>query len=223
MTRRIVLCLLLTACRTGSDPKQSLESYLHDTSRGSYDRAYDRLSLDFRRRCDKPCFVRMLEAQPGASRQLLDELRSGTQSVVYQSEIKLRDGTQLALEQQPPDTEPARRATPPPFLFAESPLDFYPQDSPKNALRSFVRAFAARRFDVLMRFVPKSLESKLTADALRTRFDSEPRIASQVDALRQHLDDKVTVDGNTARLVTGPEQEATLMFEDGRWRVQKLE
>lgn len=223
MIRRLSLLLFLVACRSGSDPKQSLDSYLQETSRGSYDRAYDRLSTDFRRRCDKACFLRIIDAQPGQSRQLLDELRSGQPSVVYQAELKLQDGTRLALEQQPPTSPVQGKTAPPPFLFADNPLEFYPQDSPDKALRSFLRAFSAQRFDVLMRFVPKSLESKLSPDALRTRFQSEPRIASQVEALRKHLDDPLTVDGNTARLVTGPEQEATLILEEGRWRVQKLE
>ena len=109
----------------------------------------------------------------------------------------------LALEQQPPDTESARKKTPPPFLFAESPLDFTPARQPKNALRSFVRAFARRRAYAVCFPSRSKASSRLTRCG--HSFDSEPRIANQVDALRQHLDDKVTVDGNTARLVTGPE------------------
>lgn len=223
MRHPVALFLLLTACRTASDPQQSLDRYLQETSRGSYDSAYERLSRAFRRQCDKPCFIRMVESRPGLSRQLLDELHSGEASIVYQAELKLRDGTELHLEQAAPAATQPPSAPPPPFLFSDNPLDFYPQDSPARALRSFVRAFSAQRFDVLLRFVPKSLESKLTADSLRTRFQSEPRIATQVDAVRQHLDDPIAVEGNSAKLATGPEQEATLILEEGRWRIQKLE
>ncbi len=215
--------LLLSACHAGRDPQQSLDRYLQETSRGNFDAAYLRLSSEFRRQCDKPCFIRMVESHPGSSRQLLDELRSGKSSIVYQAEIKLRDGTQLHLEQAAEAATSASKAPPPPFLFTDNPLDFYPQDSPARALRSFVRAFSAQRFDVLLRFVPKSLESKLNAEALRTRFQSEPRISTQVDAVRQHLADPIAVEGNVAKLVTGPEQEATLVLEEGRWRIQKLE
>ena len=80
-----------------------------------------------------------------------------------------------------------------------------------------------QRFDVLTRFIPKSLESKLSSDALKQRFAAEPKITAQVESLRQHLDEPLTLDGNTARLPLGPEQEATLILEDGRWRVQKLQ
>lgn len=85
------------------------------------------------------------------------------------------------------------------------------------------RLLGAKRFDVLTRFVPKSFQNKLTPELLRERFASEPRIVAQVEALRKHLDEPVTIDGNTARLPLGPEQEATLLLQDGRWRVQKLE
>jgi hypothetical protein len=222
----LLLALGLGACgTTSSPPKEALHSYLQDSARGNIDAAYQRLSPSFRQRCDKACFGRLLDAQPGQSQKLLDELRSAEPSTVYSAEAKLASGVVLRLEQEPtvPGEPRPRRTAPPAFTFESNPLDFYPQDTPARTLRSFARAFAAKRHDVLQRFVPKSFQDTLTADGLRERFAREPKLAGQVETLRRHLDEPVTVDGNIARLPLGPEQEATLLLEDGRWRVQKLE
>ena len=222
MTRRPALLLvLLAACKTaGGTPQQTLHGFLHDSALGNLSAAYQRLHPDFRKRCDLACFGRMLDSQPGQSRQLLDELRAGEPTVVYSAELKLESGLVLRLEKEPLASTSKGPAT---FGFVDNPLDFYPQDTPSRTLRSFVQAFGAKRFDVLTRFVPKSFQNKLTPELLRERFASEPRIVAQVEALRKHLDEPVTIDGNTARLPLGPEQEATLLLQDGRWRVQKLE
>lgn len=227
MTRGwLLLALGIGACgTTSSPPKQALHSFLQASARGNIDAAYQRLSPSFRQRCDKACFGRLLEAQPGQSQKLLDELSSAEPSIIYSAEAKLASGMVLRLEQEP--TEPSeskpRRGAPPTFMFESNPLDFYPQDTPARTLRSFARAFAAKRYDVLQRFVPKSFQDTLTADALRERFAREPKLAAQVEALQRHLDEPVTVEGNMARLPLGPEQEAILLLEDGRWRVQRLE
>lgn len=221
--KRLAALLLLALCDCGTSsrsPKQALSGFLQDSALGNIDAAYQRLSPTFRQRCDRACFVRLLDAQPGQSRQLLDELRAGEPSTVYSAEAKLADGTSLRLERDAPDSQSPSSSS---FFFADNPLDFYPQDTPSRTLRSFVRAFSRQRFDVLSRFVPKSLESKLSPDALKQRFTTEPAIAVQVDSLRQHLDEPLTTDGSTARLPLGPDQEVTLIFEDGRWRVQKLQ
>ena len=216
-----MLLLALSGCGASSrSPKPALIGFLQDSALGNIDAAYQRLSTDFRKRCDRACFVRVLDSQPGQSRQLLDELRAGEPGAVYSAEAKLTDGTSLRLER---DDANSRAQPVSSFYFADNPLDFYPQDTPSRTLRSFVRAFSRQRFDVLTRFVPKSLESKLSSDALKQRFAAEPKITAQVESLPQHLDEPLTLDGNTARLPLGPEQEATLILEDGRWRVQKLQ
>ncbi len=222
MTRiAVVLLLTLSGCSTSSrSPKQALIGFLQDSTLGNIDAAYRQLSPEYRKRCDRACFVRVIDGQPGQNRQLLDELRAGEPGTVYSTEAKLPDGTSLRLERDDSNSHAQPSSS---FYFAENPLEFYPQDTPSRTLRSFVRAYSRQRFDVLTRFVPKSLESKLSADALKQRFAAEPKITTQVESLRQHLDEPMTLDGNTARLPIGPEQETTLILEDGRWRVQKLQ
>ena len=222
MTRiAVVLLLALSGCSASSrSPKQALIGFLQDSTLGNIDAAYRRLSPEYRKRCDRACFVRVIDGQPGQSRQLLDELRAGEPGAVYSTEARLTDGTSLRLERNASNSQVQQSSS---FYFADNPLEFYPQDTPSRTLHSFVRAFSRQRFDVLTRFVPKSLENKLSADALKQRFAAEPKIANQVKSLKQHLDEPMTLDGNTARLPIGPEQEATLTLEDGRWRVQKLQ
>lgn len=217
----LLLLAPLTACGPSSrSPKQTLTGFLQDSKSGNVQAAYSRLSPDFRKRCSQECFAKILDEQPGQSQQLLDELRNAEPTTVYVAEAKLASGLPLLLSKEVPATKSEASV---PYFLAQNPLDFYPQDTPQKTLRSFVQAFSRQRFDVLLRFVPKSLESKLTVDTLKQRFISEPKISAQVDRLRQHLDEPMTVEDTVARLPLGEDQEAVLLFEEGRWRVQRLE
>ena len=217
----LLILATMTACGPSSrNPKQTLSSFLHDTTSGDIDAAYSRLSLDFRTRCSRACFIKLLEEQPGQSRLLLDELRAAEPTTVYLADAKLTSDLTLRLSKEVSATKKEAET---PYLFFQNPLDFYPQNTPQQALRSFVLAYSRQRFDVLLRFVPKSLESKLTVDALKQRFTSEPKISAQVERLRQHSEAPLIVEDTIARLPLGEDQEAVLLLEEGRWRVQRLE
>lgn len=217
----LLLVWTMTACGpSGRNPKQTLTSFLQDSRSGNIQAAYSRLSPDFRKRCSRDCFAKLLDEQPGQSQQILDELRAAEPQTVYLAEAKLASGLVLSLSKEVSATK-SEAATP--YFLAQNPLEFYPQHTPQLALRSFVQAFSRQRFDVLVRFVPKSLESKLTVDTLKQRFTSEPKISAQVDRLRKHLDEPMTVEDTVARLPLGEDQAAVLLLEDGRWRVQRLE
>lgn len=240
--RRLGLAALLlvglssTSCHRAqrTDPLPVVRRYLDQTADGQVDAAYAALSDDFKRRCDRGCFARILTAQRPELIQARAQVRAGEARVETQARLTLGDGTVLQLVQagEPPqekekEKEKGLERAASPFLFAESPLEFYPQDTPERTLRSFMRAVQARRYEALLRFIPQSLEEQYTLATLRERFDGPGRTAliAQLDSIGRHLSEPFIFDkdGRLAKLPIGDGKEARLLFEDGRWRVLQLE
>jgi hypothetical protein len=162
------------------------------------------------------------------------QVRAGEARVVMRAELGFPDGSALSLSEsgaplralaRPGEADGTSPALP--YLFVEDPLDFYPQDTPEHALKSFMRAAMSRRYEPMLHFLPESLSGKYTVESLRERFDGpqRPRLLAQMEAVRRHLSEPITVDkdGRTARLPVGEGKEARLVLQDGRWRVQQLE
>lgn len=232
-----VLAVLVCGCRTARprDPTATAQRYLELTAGDHPAAAYPLLGDAFTAHCDRTCFARLVGVQREEARRALSELRSGGEARVdYTVELTLSDGTTLHLRQseegvsEPPadgtrPKAPAGRA--PPYLLSQNPLDFYPQSTPEEALRSFVRALSAERYSALLRFVPKALADQLNEELLRARFEgaARPGVQAQLAAVKKHWDEPFQVDGTTARLPLGEGQEVRLVLEQGRWRVAQLQ
>jgi hypothetical protein len=232
------LALAGSGCATSRprDPAATVQRFL-DLSAADHDRAaYGLLSESFRRSCDLPCYTRLAARQREDARRAAADLRKGSRLTAERIvEVTLADGTALRLGEgpevdgapRPPPDEHARAvaAAEGPYRFTQNPLEFYPQSTPEEAVRSFVRAVHGRRYEALLRFVPKALAEQLTAGQLRQRFEgpARPGLLAQLAALQQHAGEPFQIEGNTARLPTGEGQEVRLVLEQGRWRVAQLE
>lgn len=238
LRRAAWVALVLSGCATHrpTDAAATAQRYLQLTASERPAAAYALLSDSFRARCDRLCFARLVAAQREDARRAVSDLRAGGEPRVDHSiELALGDGSTLYLRQAEegdagPDEGPdgkRKKAAPasPGYLFSQSPLDFYPQSTPEEALRSFVRALGAGRYQALLRFVPKALAEQLTVEQLRARFEGPARagVQAQLAAAQRHLGEPFQVDGATARLPLGEGQEVRLVLEQGRWRVAQLQ
>jgi hypothetical protein len=212
---RIAVLLLLVACgppATRLGPEAALDAYLAALAQGHLDQAYNLLSSDYKKTHDRAAFDRAVaasEAQKNA-----DRLRKTARKLTLEAELTLDDGEKLPLVRE--DGE---------WRFAHDPLDFYPQSTPDEALRSFIRAVENRRYEVALRFVPERYKSALTADKLRERWEGERRseLLGQLQAVRTHLGERLEVNGESARLTVGERKQAVLVREGGAWKVETLE
>lgn len=201
----------------GADPAALLRRYLTRVQRGDLSGAYGLLSSSFRATCDLPCFKRRVAAEPGAAAAVLSQLRSGDYRVERSAAIGSLAGLRLV--------GPPGGAGDMPWLLSGDPLDFYPQDTPGAALRSFLLALERRRYDQVLRFVPPKLRGEVTETVLRQRWDGPERatLLLQVQAVRRHLHEPLIIDSGEARLPLGDRREARLLQEDGRWYVVQLQ
>lgn len=221
------------------DPLTVALRYLEAAAAGDVDTCYSLLDESAQKSCDRTCLLRILKSQRADFRAARDELRSylshgraDTTQESYGALVRFRDGTQLTLGQATGPGQSAGDRRRSGYQFVENPLAFYPQASPEQALRSFLRAVERKRWDVLVSFLPRALAAPTagppySAEQIRQRFEgpAQADIARQLSALRLHLDEPIQLDksGNEARLPVGENRAARLLFEDGSWRVAQLE
>jgi len=122
-----------------------------------------------------------------------------------------------------------------------SVLEFYGQHTPRQALRSFVRAVEAGRWDVVLRFAPRAVAEQLRAGAggdgaparspeeiLRDAWSGERAEADRalLRLLQADLDRgrPIEVTGDRATMTYGATQHvARLVREDGLWKIEDLD
>ena len=218
---------LVSGCaRPPSEPVlESTRGFLRDGTAARIDAAYARMGEEYKSRCDRDCFARELDKARPELKRALEDVQAGKARVELAAQLTLPDGTALSLAQVPPETPAAAKDAPDAFQLTNNPLEFYPQGTPEQALRSFIRAVRARRYDVLLRFVPALLREQLTREQLTARFEGakRPELERQLAAAEKHLAEPFVYEGTTARLPVGDGREARLVSEDGRWCVAQVE
>jgi hypothetical protein len=211
--RRILLIAFLWSCRPPPQgPEAALDAYLDALAQNQLDRAYSLLSSDYKKSHDRAAFERTVvasDAQKNATR-----LRKSAHQMELLAEIELPDGEKLPLVREGGE-----------WKFQHDPLDFYPQSTPLEALRSFLRAVENHRYEIALNFVPDRYRATLTADKLRERWEGERKseLLAQLQAVRTHLGDPLETSGDEARLTVGERKQARLVREGGVWKVESLE
>lgn len=211
--RRAILLLLLAGCHP-SGPESTLDAYARAVQANRIDEAYALMSADYRRSHDRAAFERALKS---GDPKTVQKLRGG--KVTLEAEVDLGDGEKVPLRFEDGEWRLARDAG-----------DFYPQATPEEALRSFIRAVENHRYDVVLKFVPQRYRATITVDKLRERWEGERRteLLEQLTAARAHLGEPFAYapSGDEATLpVSGGDakRQVRLHREDGTWKVETVE
>jgi hypothetical protein len=109
------------------------------------------------------------------------------------------------------------------WKLAASSLDFYSQASPLEAIRSFVRAFRAGRFDVLARLVGRDLSGLSAGPRPKTdpQIATEAELADTVDSIALALEDpQIEVLGPRARMSYGAAKSIELVLHGPEWKIE---
>jgi hypothetical protein len=119
---------------------------------------------------------------------------------------------------------PAPPAPPPPPAKREA-TETYDQSTPRAALRSFLRAVEAERYDVVLRFVPNRYRETMTVAKVREQFLGTHAETTQdiVRRLRENVNAPIQETGDRAEMPYGDRHVVQFTREDGVWRLKDLD
>ena len=219
MIRRRVFGLTLAAflaglaCRAQPQPAETVARYGAALERGDHAAAYAQLSAEYRARVSFDQFRRQMSAAPADTRVSGRTLKEAAQASAGRAEVRLGTEERAALVRE----EGAWRLQSP-------PADAYGQDTPRAALRAFVRAVEARRYDVLVELAPARVRQDVTAEKLRSYWSGlgAERTRTLLTGLRLALERPIIEEGDQA-YVALEDRQIRLVRESGLWRVDSPE
>jgi hypothetical protein len=214
----VALCLSLAACSGAAPgPVDTVAAYAQALREGRYGDAYPLLSATARQGLPYEAFERLARERPDETRALADDYASVDPRAPLTARFALANGESVTLFYE----DGAWRIDP-------AALVFYGQETPREALRSFARAVARQRWDVLLRLAPRAVAAQLRM-ANRSLRDAwtgpgAERDLAVLQRLVEALERGATPDvtGDRATLVYGEARAyvARLVREDGLWKVE---
>jgi hypothetical protein len=216
--RALVLCVLVavlgTACGRGKGPSQTLDRYGRALKNRDFGAAYDLMSSSFRGKVSREDYVRMMRDNQREVAETADRLRGKKGSLEVSAEFEYGLGDKMLLVQ-----EGGR------WKISANPLGFYDQATPRNALRSFLRAYRLERWDVMLRFVPNTYREKMDVAKMKAQFTgpSREQMENLFNTLEANVDEPIVERGNDARMSYGDRFTVQFVKEDGAWKLKDLD
>jgi hypothetical protein len=209
----ILVAVAACGSRQGG-PASTLERYSQALDKNQYGAAYEMMSESFRAKHSKEDFIRMMKDNKREARETAARLRGPGGKLEVSAEFTYGFGDSMRLVQ-----EGGR------WRIASNPMEFYSQANPRDALRSFLRAYNLKRWDVMLRFVPNKYAERMTVDKMREQFEGPQRedIAAKMHMIEANLDEPITDRGNEARMPYGDRFEVRFVREDSQWKIKDLD
>jgi len=206
------LSFALAGCGARAEgPPEVLSEYRRAISSRRWREAYRLMSAEFRRSVSYPEFARALEDNPREVEDSIAALTGSSGEASVEARVHYGLGEEMAFT-----LEDGR------WVIASPVVDFYAQGTPREALRSFVRAMERRRLDVLPRFVPNEYRRGMNETHLAGLFEGERAEETEtlLQNLRAHLDDPIEVTGERAAMPYAERFTVLFVREDGVWKIE---
>lgn len=200
----------LLGCAAHARPDAAVHAYADALERGDVEAAWSMLAPDARARYTHDEFAEALRASPDENRRTARALREAAPQARVGAIVRYDDGEMRLVR--------AGEV----WRIDVDPLDFYPQGTPRDALRSFVRAVERRRYDVLLRLAPEKWQRAMTVEDLRRDFEGPRRaeLDALLRALKSRLGEAIAGDGDRATLRYGDGAEVRFVREGQVWKVE---
>jgi len=212
----LVCCLVLTstACGRNRGPTQTLDKYGRALKNGDFGTAYDLMSSQYRGKVSREDYVRMMRDNSREVGETADRLRGKRGSLEVSAEFEYGLGDKMLLVQEGGH-----------WRIASNPLGFYDQSTPRNALRSFLRAYRLERYDIMLRFVPNAYREKMDVAKMKAQFTGQSReqMENLINTLEANVDEPIVERGNDARMSYGDRFTVQFVKEDGVWKLKDLD
>lgn len=192
-------------------PDQALARFASAVRAKRYREAYRRLSEDYRRRVSLADFRRYLKNHEGEAEELSELLSKQHDDIEITAEANLPGGEKFRLVYE------GKR-----WRIVGNVVDFYDQSTPRAALRSFVRAMERRRYDVVMRFVPKPDLEGMSPERMKQSWEGDAReeIERLIANLQAHLDNPIEEVGDRATMPYGDRFAVQFVREGDVWKIE---
>lgn len=209
----LVACAALTVLAPGcgpsiGSPEAALEALAAALRAGDADGAYALMSRSYRARVSREEFRALFSSQPDEIARTADALSHRAGPVEEEARIEWREHERIEL---------AREGGA--WRIVTDVVDYYSQASPRDAVRSFVRAAEHRRFDVLLGLLPATDRAGTDAARLEALWTGEGREGFErlVGSLRAGLEAPIETHGDRATMEYGEHARAELALEGERW------
>ncbi|GAB4110623.1 MAG: hypothetical protein OHK0013_46510 [Sandaracinaceae bacterium] len=172
------------------------------------------MSSSYRERVPLAELERLMAEHPEEVRATADALERPI-SVREEAIVRLPDGDGVTLEREGGA-----------WRVVTDVADYYGRDTPRETVRSFVRAVTRRRYDVVVSLLPAAERSRITPEQLQAQWEGEGReeIARLLAALRGALAEApVQETGDRAVLPYGDRFRVVLVREGGLWCIEDPE
>ena len=198
----------------GKGPGGALDSYSNALSKRDFDAAYKMMSASFRERHSKEEFIEMMEENPREVGDTAARLRSPRKTMNVTAELLYGAGDRLKLVRE--------RGK---WRVDSNPIQFYSQSTPREALRSFLRAYRLKRWDIMLRFIPDAYRKLMDEKKLQEQFEGDSRedIDSLMNRLEASLDEDIQDHGSEARMLYGDGNEVEFIREGDLWKIQDID
>jgi len=202
-------------------PSGVLQSYARAIRERRIEEAYSMLSTEARRSLSVEAFRRMVLENPADAEELARSLARPSTDPILTATVTTAQGDELVLVYE----HGAWR------IDGES-VDFYGQATPRQAIRSFLRAFERKRFDILMRFVPdtkKIADERYPAlDEARLRESWEGPQREEMERISQGIkaalpQAAVEESNDRASMSYGTSGTVQLIREHGAWKIEDFD
>lgn len=193
------------------EPATTVAAFGAALARGDLGGAYRLTSTDFQRRVPYEAFAAGFAAgggEPGALGQRL---------VAEAPSMRPRVEVTLALGEHVPLVLEAGH-----WRIDAAVYEPWGQATPRAAIRTFVRALDARRYDVVLRLVPDRYRPGLSVDRLRTFWEGEHKDEHRalLERIRAAAGASIVEVGDEARLELAPDRQVRLAREGGQWKIE---
>jgi hypothetical protein len=223
VTRRRHLPVLLLAGAAflgcaGSTRQTPPESVLRQYARALEEKrladAYDLLGDEAKKGMPFEAFQTIVQENPEEIKDLVASLRQPAAPPRITATVATPDGEALLLVFE--DGQ---------WRIDASAIDLYDQETPRSAVRSFIRAVDNERYDVILRFVPDDKREGLDEKKLREAFEGEQKdeVQQMAQALRASLSTaRIERIGDRATMGYGAGGTVQLVREHGVWKIEEF-
>jgi hypothetical protein len=202
-------------CRSSAQgPGAALDAYSKALRKQDYAAAYELMSSSFRDKHSKEEFVRMMKENSDEASETAERLRVKPKEMAVTAEFRYGLGDRMRLIREGDS-----------WRIASNPIQLYSQATPREALRSFVRAYKLKRWDVMLRFVPNVYRERMDVAKLQRQFEGESRedVDVMMKMLEANIDEPITDKGDEARMTYGERYEVKFIREDGLWKIRDID